>query len=819
MQPQLMMKNNDSRGMKVLLLLLVLILATIASFAQGGYTRPNTNYGTRMYRLGVDSAMSIPTGCDTPTSLKSTDLKQAMLFYDSCNAAMFVRNPKTNTWVELAAGGSVVYVDSIYTMPDSAKLFYTKNSNVYSIDLVAALSGGDSSIFEQIIDTTNIESFAIPYADTSGRFKADSGLRFQPSTKTVITNNLYLYGTTASQPGKLWLKQANPSGGQRPVIYSGLIPEEFGNGAIHFSGGGGNAVMEINSGDNNDLLLHSPDGSLLFKQTDGLYRYYYLPSNTSTRKVLVTDDSGYVAWNVIDSLVSSLAAGNGIDITNGIVKLDDTLRTDTRFIAHADSGITNLELMGIGTGGLSAQGLKIYPHLGLLHLYAYEPGAGGSLFMYGNGEVTLIGKPLHLNADSIYLDKPGGGPYGPTATDMSKYKVVLMDSTTGAMTTAPLDSLGGGGGTPAGSNGQVQFNNSGSFGASSNFNWDNTNNRLGILTASPLRPLHVAGTTQGVLLPRLTTAQKNAISTPQDGEIVYDTDQRNLSTYSGSTSTWIPARSLVGYNSSTASLFVTDGIGVVTGVNANNTILQYRTADFPGTGHVIIGRSAAAAVSGTPTGLTIIGNDAGYNNSSNYSTIVGQSSGSATTTGTGSTIVGAYAYSQGATITGAGNSIFGAFNHRYGVAGAYNSSFGYQTNWFGGGNYNITLGAFVDQQSTTATGYLNIGNVIYGLGLHQSASNSSTPTTGGQIGIGVAQSSISASARLQIDATDKGFLPPRMTTTQMSAISSPAAGLMIYNTTENATMTFDGTRWVGFRYNGTVYQGYNSTSNTWTNLN
>ena len=42
-----------------------------------------------------------------------------------------------------------------------------------------------------------------------------------------------------------------------------------------------------------------------------------------------------------------------------------------------------------------------------------------------------------------------------------------------------------------------------------------------------------------------------------------------------------------------------------------------------------------------------------------------------------------------------------------------------------------------------------------------------------------------SSAILDIRSTTKGFLPPRMTTTQRDAISSPAAGLIIYNTTTN----------------------------------
>ena len=45
--------------------------------------------------------------------------------------------------------------------------------------------------------------------------------------------------------------------------------------------------------------------------------------------------------------------------------------------------------------------------------------------------------------------------------------------------------------------------------------------------------------------------------------------------------------------------------------------------------------------------------------------------------------------------------------------------------------------------------------------------------------------SVNASAILQADSTTKGFLPPRMTTTQINAIASPAEGLQVYNTTIN----------------------------------
>jgi hypothetical protein len=52
-----------------------------------------------------------------------------------------------------------------------------------------------------------------------------------------------------------------------------------------------------------------------------------------------------------------------------------------------------------------------------------------------------------------------------------------------------------------------------------------------------------------------------------------------------------------------------------------------------------------------------------------------------------------------------------------------------------------------------------------------------------------------ASAQVQIDSTTKGFLPPRMTTTQKNAIASPAAGLVVYDTTLNKLCVRTASAW------------------------
>jgi len=53
-----------------------------------------------------------------------------------------------------------------------------------------------------------------------------------------------------------------------------------------------------------------------------------------------------------------------------------------------------------------------------------------------------------------------------------------------------------------------------------------------------------------------------------------------------------------------------------------------------------------------------------------------------------------------------------------------------------------------------------------------------------------------ASALLNVTSTTKGFLPPRMTTTQRNAIASPATGLIVYDTTLNLPHFYNGTIWV-----------------------
>ncbi|MDP3723630.1 MAG: LamG-like jellyroll fold domain-containing protein, partial [Candidatus Omnitrophota bacterium] len=65
----------------------------------------------------------------------------------------------------------------------------------------------------------------------------------------------------------------------------------------------------------------------------------------------------------------------------------------------------------------------------------------------------------------------------------------------------------------------------------------------------------------------------------------------------------------------------------------------------------------------------------------------------------------------------------------------------------------------------------------------------------GSDAVGIGTTSPAATALLDLTSTTKGLLAPRMTTTQRDAITSPAAGLLLYNTTTNAYNVYNGTSW------------------------
>lgn len=293
-----------------------------------------------------------------------------------------------------------------------------------------------------------------------------------------------------------------------------------------------------------------------------------------------------------------------------------------------------------------------------------------------------------------------------------------------------------------------------------NFFWDNTNNRLGIGTNTPAQQLEI---TKNL---RFTTTSADASTGIfyRDTSIFFHTFGINnifLGVNAGNLTTSGVIGRNIGIGTQALQTLSTGERNIAVGLNAGNKITTASDGTF-------IGSSAGSNL----TGIRNVGIGSGALQGTNGSatgtenTSIGTSSGFTLSTGVGNVFIG---HETGGSITSGSFNIFiGAETQDTVVTGTTGSS-------------NILIGYAIYLPSVSTSNYLSIGNTIYG--------NTST----GQVSIGVATQL--ASAKFQVDSTTKGFLAPRMTTTQRDAIATPAEGLEIYNLTSHKKQVYDGTVW------------------------
>ena len=350
----------------------------------------------------------------------------------------------------------------------------------------------------------------------------------------------------------------------------------------------------------------------------------------------------------------------------------------------------------------------------------------------------------------------------------------------------------------------------------------NNAGNVGVGTNTPAAgaKLEITATDGGLLIPRMTQTQRNAISSPTTGVMIYQTDNTpGFYYHNGTAWTGLGADHLGNHTASqniqTAGNWISnDGdnegitvntvgdVGIGTATPSSGAILDITATD----GGLLIPRMTQVqrdAIGSPATGLLVYQAD----NTPGFYYYNGTS-----WTGLGADHLGNHTATQN--IQTAGNWISNDGDNE-GIAIDAAGSIGIGINTPGNNvqiheaTAGINLISFTD--ASTGTNTTTDGSVMGIISddlylwnrennaLYLGTNNISRVAINSAGNVGVGTNTPAAGAKLEITATDGGLLIPRMTQTQRNAITTPTTGVMIYQTDNTP----------GFYY-------YNGTA--WTNL-
>ena len=226
--------------------------------------------------------------------------------------------------------------------------------------------------------------------------------------------------------------------------------------------------------------------------------------------------------------------------------------------------------------------------------------------------------------------------------------------------------------------------------------------QVGIGTSSPAgsSQLDVSSTTKGLLPPRMTTSQRDAISSPATGLQIYNSDNRAIETYTGTSTEWFTLGRGKGGVSSNTALGVKTLFANTTG--QDNTATGYYSLFNNTTGgkNSAFGRSA---LYNNSIGFqnTAVGYYALYDNTANYNTAVGYLSAENNSSGTYNSAMGIMALRTNT--TGSYNTALGGHSLYLNATGSNNTAIGRYALYRNTNNHNTAIGYDALYNNTTGS--------------------------------------------------------------------------------------------------------------------
>lgn len=310
-----------------------------------------------------------------------------------------------------------------------------------------------------------------------------------------------------------------------------------------------NAVASVNSKVGAVTLTKSDIGLSNVDNTTDLLK----PISTATQTAL-------------DLKVSSTATNGYIPIISGTTLANSSISENTSYVITPKNLITNTVYFGKGNGSGTFNIVAGNGNTGVA-----QTTGGSSLILgaeslryatYVNNSIVLGRASAQVSSTSVQVTSLQDGIF------LGAYSYPLSDTSTNEIVIAK-DGRGLGSNTTAIGNSSTTFARL--WGRNLiNTSIDNLVDQLQVAGSSLMTGLTVNSTTKGVLLPRMTTTQKNAISSPIEGMELYDTTLKKKAVYTGSAWESIGGSSLP-YKVYTALLTQSGTSAPVATVLENNT--------------------------------------------------------------------------------------------------------------------------------------------------------------------------------------------------------------------------------------------------------